>query len=258
MTDYDHVIVEREGPKTVITMDDVDKRNSLSQGMIDDLTAALEAAERDDSTAVVLTGQEGIFCAGGDISSFKRDTKEALGGRLFGDSDFRAPFDAIENLEKPVVAAVSGTAFAGGFELALVSDFVIVGEDVQLGTPESKIGIAPGVAYVRLTEEISHHRAMEIMMTGDPISGADAVELGLFNAAVPREEVHDTVDDYVDRLASVAPTSLTVIKMIANRHRGGEDDVVSDLGISVLLETDDAAEGFDAFLEGRDPDFQGQ
>lgn len=258
MTNYDHVEVERAGPKTVITMDDVDKRNSLSQGMIDDLTAALEAAERDESTAVVLTGKEGIFCAGGDISSFKRDATEALGGRIFGDSDFRAAFETIEKLEKPVIAAVTGTALAGGFEIALVSDLVVVGEDVQVGTPESKIGIAPGVAYIRLKEQISHHRAMEIMMTGDPITGREAVEMGLFNDAVPVEDVHDVADDYVERIANVAPTALTVIKMIANRHRGAEDKVVSDLGIGILLETKDAAEGFEAFLEGRDPDFQGR
>lgn len=258
MTDYDHVDTERVGPKTVITMDDVDRRNALSQGMIEDLTAALEDAERDESTAVVLTGKEGIFCAGGDIAGFKRDATEALGGRIFGNSDFRAPFEAIEKLEKPVIAAVTGTAFAGGFEMALVSDFVVVGEDLQVGTPEPKIGIAPGVAYVRLKEHISHHRAMEIMMTGDPVTGREAVEMGLFNDAVPREEVHEVVDDYVERLTNVAPTALTVIKMIANRDRGAEDKVVSDLGIGLLLETEDAAEGFEAFLENRDPEFQGQ
>lgn len=257
MTDYDYVEIERAGPKTVVTMDDVDKRNSLSQGMINELTAALEAAERDESTAIVLTGKEGIFCAGGDISSFKHDATEAMGGRLFGDSDFRAPFEAIEKLEKPVIAAVDGTAFAGGFELALVSDFVVVGEDVRVGTPEPKIGIAPGVAYVRLKEQISHHRAMEIMMTGDSYSGAEAVEMGLFNDAISRDKVHDVVDDYVESLADVAPTALTVIKKIANRHRGAEDKVVADLGISLLLETDDAAEGMEAFLENREPNFEG-
>lgn len=257
MTEYEHVTVERTGSKTVVTMDDVETRNSLSQGMIDDLTAAMERAERDESAAVVLTGTDGIFCAGGDISSFKRDATAALGGRIFGDSDFRAPFEAIEKLEKPVIAAVDGTAFAGGFELALVSDLVVVGEDVQVGTPETKIGIAPGVSYVRLKEHLSHHRAMEVMMLGEPMSGADAVEIGLFNEAVPRDAVTDVVDDYVEGLADVAPTALTVIKLIANRHRGGEDKVVSDLGIGVLLETDDAAEGIEAFLDDRDPEFEG-
>lgn len=258
MTEYDYVMVERAGPKTVITLDEVDKRNRLSQGMIDDLTAALQEAERDDSTAVVLTGQEGFFCVGADITSFERDAKEALGGRIFGESDFRVLFETVETLEKPVIAALDGMALAGGFELALVCDFVVVGEDVEVGTPESKIGIAPGIAYVRLADQISHHRAMEIMMTGERFTGAEVVEMGLFNAAVPVGEVHEAVDEYVDQLAAAAPLALRVIKKISNRHRGGEDRVVADLGVSVLFETDDAKEGFEAFREGRPPEFTGE
>ncbi|WP_254838593.1 enoyl-CoA hydratase/isomerase family protein [Natronomonas marina] len=257
MNEHEYVDVERAGPKTVITLDNVEKRNRLSEGMIADLTAALEAAERDESAAVVLTGKDGVFCAGADITSFERDAKEALGGRIFGGSDFRVLFETVEELEKPVIAAIDGMALAGGFELALVSDFVVVGEDVEMGTPESKIGIAPGVAYVRLTEQVSHYRAMEIMMTGASFTGAEVVEMGLFNAAVPVEAVHDVVDEYVRQLDRVAPVALTVIKKIANRHRGGEDRVVANLGVSVLFETDDAKEGFEAFREKREPNFEG-
>lgn len=258
MTEYDYVDVERAGPKTVITMDDVDTRNALSQGLIDDLSAALERAERDGSTAVVLTGRDGTFCAGGDIGSFTDEGREAMSGRLFGDSDFRRPFDLIEELEKPVIAAVNGTALGGGFELTLVSDIAVVGKDVRMGTPETTIGIAPGVAIVRLVDQIGHHRAMEVMMTGTPITGGEAVEMGLFNAAVPVEEVNDVVDDYVERLERAAPLGVAVTKKVANRHRGGEDRVVSDLALGVLLETDDAQEGLSAFTQKRDPEFRGQ
>lgn len=257
MAEYDYVKVERDGPKTTITLDEVDKRNRLSQGMINDLVEALEAAERDESAGVVLTGQDGIFCAGADITSFQRDAKENLGGRIFGESDFRVLFDTVENLEKPVIAALDGIALAGGFELALVSDLVVVGDDIEVGTPESKIGIAPGVAYIRLTEQISHHRAMEVMMTGESFKGAEIVEMGLFNAAVPVEEVHDVVDTYVQQLDKVAPVALTVIKKISNRHRGGEDRTIAEFGVSLLFETDDAKEGFEAFREGRRPEFEG-
>jgi len=258
MRDYKYLVVERAGPKTVIRMTDTGKRNRLSQGMIDDLTGALRAAERDNSTAVVLTGSDGVFSAGGDITSFKRDASEAINGRIFGDSDFRMPFKAIETLEKPVIAAVDGTALAGGFELALVSDLVVVGEDVEVGTPEPKIGIAPGVAYVRLADEIAHHRAMEIMMTGESITGQEAVEMGLFNEAVPAGDVAGVVDKYIRRLDEAAPVALTVIKKVANRHRLNADTVVSDLGLGVLLETSDAKEGFEAFRRGQFPDFDGE
>lgn len=258
MTEYEFVDVERAGPKTVISLDKPEKRNRLSQGMIDDLTAALRAAERDESAAVVVTGKEGFFCAGADITSFEPDTSEVMEGRIFGDSDFRVLFDTVEDLEKPVIAAVNGTALGGGFEFAVVCDFAVIGRDVEIGTPEAKIGIAPAVAYVRLTDQISHHRAMEIMMTGEPITGAEAVEMGLFNAAVPVEEIPSVVDEYVGRLDRVAPVALTVIKKIANRHRGGEDRVVADLGSAVLFGTEDAKEGFEAFTQGRPPEFDGR
>lgn len=254
----DLVEVEHGQNKSTVTMSNPEKGNRLSQKMIDELTSGLRKAERHDSVAVVLTGEDGIFCAGGDISSFTNDSSEALNGQLFGDSDFRKVFRSIEELSKPVIAKVDGTALAGGFELALVSDFVVIGEEVETGTPEAKIGIAPGVAYVRLTEDISHHRAMEIMMTGKSFSGRETVEMGLFNKAVPVDEVSDVVDEYVRELSRVAPVALTVIKKIANRHRGGEDKVVSDLGLSVLLQTEDSREGFNAFLEGRKPDFEGK
>jgi len=257
MSEHEYVEVERAGPKTVITLDNVEKRNRLSQGMIDDLTASLKAAERDESTAVVLAGKDGVFCAGADITSFEPEASEALGGRIFGEGDFRVLFDTVENLEKPVIAAIDGMALAGGFELALVCDFVVVGEDVEMGTPESRIGIAPGVAYVRLADQIAHHRAMEIMMTGESYAGAEVVEMGLFNAAVPTEEVRAVVDEYVDKLADVAPVALTVIKKVANRHRGGEDRAIASLGVGLLFETDDAKEGFEAFREGRTPEFEG-
>lgn len=255
---YEYVELTRDGPKTVIRLDDPKRRNSLSQGMIDDLSDTLEEAERDDSAAVVLTGSDGTFCAGGDIKSFTREGHEAISGHLFGDSDFRRPFDLIEGLETPVIAAVNGVAFGGGFELALVSDMVIVGEDVELGTPETTIGIAPGVAFVRLSGQIGHHQAMELMLTGTRITGSEAIEMGLFNEAVPVEDVDDVVDDYVDRLDRAAPLGIAVTKKVANRHRGGEDRAIADLAMATLLESEDADEGLSAFAEKREPEFQGK
>lgn len=255
---YEHVELDRRGPKTVITFDEPETRNSLSQGMIDDLCAALKAAERDDSAAVVLTGKEGTFCAGGDLSSVTRNRADALSGRMFGDSDFRRPFDLVERLQKPVIAAVNGTALGGGFELALVADIVVVGEAVEVGTPETQVGLIPGVAVVRLTEQIGHHRAMDLMMTGRRITGTEAIDLGLFNEAVPVDRIDDVVDDYVARFDSVAPLGITLTKKVAARHRGGEDVTASELALGILVESDDIDEGLDAFAEKRDPEFTGE
>lgn len=255
---YKHVELVRAGPKTVIRLADEQRRNAFSQGMVEDLAEALEAAERDESSAVVITGRDGTFSAGGDITSFTRDGSDALSGHLFGESDFRRPFDLIESLEKPVIAAVNGLAMGAGFELALVSDLVVVGEDVTLGLPETTIGIAPGVAFVRLTDQVGHHRAMELMLTGKRITGSEALEMGLFNAAVPLAEIDDVVDDYVDRIANAAPLGLAVTKKVANRHRGGEGNAVSDLALAALFQTDDAAEGLSAFQAEREPEFEGK
>lgn len=258
MSEYDCLEYEVDGAAAVLTMDSPENRNALSGQMVADLSAALRAAERDDDVrAVILTGTEGAFCAGANIDDFKFDGSEAVSGRILSDEDFREPFDLIEHLDKPVIAAVNGTAMGGGFELALVSDLVVVGEDVTIGVPEVNIGAAPGVAFIRLPEIIDHHKAMELMLTGKHITGAEAVEMGLFNDAVPVDEVHTRADEYVSQIAETAPVALTVIKKIANRHRGAEDNLVADLGLGILFETDDIREGTRAFAEKRDPEFEG-
>lgn len=258
MSEYELLNYEVDGAAAVLTMDSLENQNALSGQLIADLSAALRAAERDDEVrVVVLKGKEGVFCAGANIDEFKFNGSAAVSGRILSDEDFREPFDLIEHLDKPVIAAVNGTALGGGFELALVSDLVVVGEDVTLGVPEVNIGAAPGVAFVRLPEIIDHHQAMELMLTGKHITGAEAVEMGLFNDAAPSDEVHDRVDEYVEQISEVAPVALTVIKKIANRHRGAEDNLVADLGLGILFETDDIREGTKAFSEKRDPEFEG-
>lgn len=258
MSEYELLEYEVDGPAAVLTMDSLQNQNALSAQLISDLSEALRTAERDEEIqVVVLTGKEGVFCAGANIDEFKFDGSEAVSGRILSDENFREPYDLIEHLDKPVISAVNGSALGGGFELALVSDLVIVGEDVTMGLPEVNIGAAPGIAFVRLTDIIDHHTAMELMLTGARISGAEAVEMGLFNEAVPTDEVYDRADEYVEQIAGVAPVALTVIKKVANRNRGAEDNLVADLGMGILFETDDIREGTEAFSEKRDPEFEG-
>ena len=258
MSEYELLEYDVRRSTAVLTMDSVQNQNALSAQLLSDLSEALRTAERDERVrAVILTGKEGVFCAGANIDEFRFDGSEAASGRILSDDDFREPFDLIEHLDKPVIAAVNGTALGGGFELALVSDLVVVGEDVTMGLPEVTIGAAPGIAFVRLTDIIDHHSAMELMLTGKHITGAEAVELGLFNETVPTAEVHDRATEYAEQIADVAPVALTIIKKIANRHRGAEDNLVADFGMGILFETDDIKEGTQAFLERRDPTFEG-
>jgi enoyl-CoA hydratase/carnithine racemase len=255
-TDYTDLRYSTDYPKAEITIDVQGHRNTLTNRFCQELVAALQEAELDDGVrVVVLTGSDGDFCAGADIDELTRDGMESVSGRLFGDDNFREAFRTIETLDLPVLAKVDGTAMGGGFELALVSDLVYVAEDAQLGLPEATLGLAPGVAYTRLADMIDHHKAMELMLTGKRISGSEAVELGLFNAALPADELDTRLDEVVETLAGMAPKSHTIIKQIANRNRGGSDELIAGMGLGLLLETDDVEEGIAAFRENRQPTF---
>lgn len=258
MGEFTYLEYEKLGSRARITLDNMDVANALSSPLVEELHDAMQQADDDDGVAAVeLTGKDGMFCAGNDL------TEVDLNGVRTARTNFNTTskwgvFNLVESFPKPVIAAVNGTAMGGGFELALVSDLVVVGSDVSLGFPEPEVGLAPGIAWMRLPDMINHHQAMELMLTGKIITGAEAVDLGLFNRAVPVEAIEDEVETLVDRLANTAPMAATLTKKVANRKRGGEDIVVSNLGIGVLAETDDATEGVAAFKEKREPEFTGQ
>lgn len=253
-TSYEHLKCDIHDQVAQVTIDNAAEANKLTAPLAKELVNLLHCIEESDVRAIVLTGTDGYFSAGADISSFDMSSADAVRGDLFGKVN---PYDVIENLNQPVIAAVNGSAFAGGLELVLVCDLVVVANDVQLGFPEATLGIIPGVAMLRLTEQLGKHQALELMLTGEPITGSEAVEQGLFNYAVPHEEVQSMATDLAETVADNAPVSASIIKKVVNCEHGG-DYAINDLALGTVFGTEDIRRGKRAFLNDKEASFEGE
>src|ERR1700712_889959 len=182
----DFVTLEIDGAVGVIRLDRPPVNAINSQVHTELLAAAKQAAARDAARAVVVYGGERVFAAGADIKEMV--DFDPAGITAFG-ATLTEAIDAIARLEKPVIAAVTGYALGGGCELALAADFRIVADDARLGLPEITLGVIPGAGGTqRLPRLIGVAKAKELIFTGRPVSGEQAVQIGLATRAVPAAE----------------------------------------------------------------------
>jgi len=244
-----------------ITFDRPEKRNAFDEAMLAEIHDAIVDAGRTDAVrVVVLTGDERAFSTGADLREYA--SFDALGARASNLRSWMRTLGAIEALEKPVIAAVRGAAVAGGTETILACDLVVAAQDAMLGLAEMRVGVMPGAgAVTRLTRWVGRALAKEILMTGDPITGAEAHRIGLVNRVVPAERVLDEAQALAALLASRSPLALAAVKRAVNI--GGE--MTLDQGMAytlqefaLLFDSHDQAEGMNAFLEKRPPRFLGR
>lgn len=251
---YDSVDYERRGTTALITLDEPSKLNALSPGIRAGLTAAFAAARDDDDVRVlVVTGAgEKAFCAGADISGFEFTTHYA---REFIDK----VLDVLalpENIGKPVIAAVNGFAYGGGFEIAISCDFIIASERARFAVPEIQLGLLPGFAIVRLAELVGRQRAKYLSMLGEPVSAQEAKEMGLVLEVVPHADLLTTALALADKIASKPQMAIRYAKSVYNRELGGADITYAKDVMPFLFLDDDTREGVAAFREKRKPVFR--
>jgi enoyl-CoA hydratase len=225
--------------------------NALSNAVIAQLGDALEAADLDGETrAVVITGDERAFAAGGDVAEFPGE-----GPRL-------DEWDRLWACGLPLIAAVRGLAFGGGLELAMSCDLLVVAENARLGQPEINLGVMPGAGGTqRLTRAVGKTIATEMVLLGREISGRDAEAHGLANRCVPPERVLPVALDLARALAGQAPHAVRVAKRsIAQAFEQSLHGSLLDerRAFMALLQSDDAREGVAAFLEKRKPTWHGR
>jgi enoyl-CoA hydratase len=222
---------------------------------------ALEDVKNDESVRViVLTGAgEKAFSAGADIKAMIGMT--ALKARelsLMGEKLCLA----LENLEKPVIAALNGYALGGGLEVAMSCDLRIASENARVGQTEINIGLIPGWGGTqRLTRLIGRTKAKELVFTGRMIDAKTAEQLGIVNMVVPADKFRETVRQFALELASKAPVAIRVAKALINK--GADISLDSALalereGFAVVASTEDLKEGVSAFTEKRKPAFKGR
>jgi enoyl-CoA hydratase len=204
----------------------------------------------------VLTGGPKVFAAGADIEAMAKASPVDIYLRKT-----RQLWQRIWTLDKPIIAAVNGVAFGGGCELAMSCDLIVAGESARFGQPEIKVGIMPGAGGTqRLARAIGPYRAMEMVLTGEPISAQDALNVGLVNRVVADTEVLDESLKLAQIIAERPPIAVRAARK-ALRY-GFERTLLEGLEMErrhylMLYGTDDQKEGMAAFLEKRKPGFKG-
>jgi enoyl-CoA hydratase/carnithine racemase len=257
----ENVVYDKKGSIGYVTLNRPKVLNALNKATINELRAAFEDA-RDDSTVrgVILTGAgEKAFAAGADIAEIANNTAvEAEEATRRG----QALTDLIENLGKPVIAAVNGFALGGGCELAMSCSIRIAAESAKFGQPEVKLGVMPGYGGTqRMPRLVGRGRALRLILSGDIIDAAEAYRIGLVDELVPYAQLIERAETVLEKIIANAPLSVKYSLEAVNK--GLETSVAEGLLIeaslfAVCASTDDKKEGTSAFLEKRAPKFQGR
>jgi enoyl-CoA hydratase len=247
------VLVEQRDAVTVVTINRPEARNALDAETMAGIGEALTAAEHDSAVgAVVLTGAgDRAFCAGMDLRAF------AAGGAMIDKS--RPGLDVFTErvYPKPIVAAVNGTAVAGGFELVLACDLAVVATHARFGLPEVKRGLVAAGGGTNLPRRIPLALALELGLTGETIEAEQALRLGLVNRVVPGDQVLAEALALAGTIARNGPLAVKVTKelMVAQAGGAGRDEIAA--AAAPVFASADAKEGAIAFAEKREPRWTG-
>lgn len=254
---FTHFDVELRGPVALVRIDRPEKLNSLANTFWPQLRGLLDALCGNATTrAVVITGSgDRAFSTGGDIAGFA-ELDTAVARREFM-NECTKTFDAVEACPLPVIAAVNGWALGGGCELTFACDIVLAAESAVFGMPEAAVGLVPGFGVLRAPSVIGRQWTKFMVFAGERISAQRAYELGMVQRVLPDQELVPTALELGERIAAQAPLALSVGKRIINRGVDRGETGYTVEALTMLYSTRDAAEGIQAFVERREPRFEG-
>jgi enoyl-CoA hydratase/carnithine racemase len=259
---YETILFDTDGDGVAtITLNQPETRNALSNELLDELLDAYETVRRDDAArCVVLTSShERVFSSGANLGGFAGDVP--LVHKHLGSERFVQLFRLIGELGKPSICAANGHVLAGALGLALAHDLVIAKEGAEFGTPEINVGAFPFMIMALIYRNVPRKRTNELLLLGERISAADAVELGIANKAVPADEFDAAVRDWAVKLAGKSPLIMRLGKDAMFRQLDmAFVDALEYLHaqLTVALSTEDIVEGVTAFFEKREPRWQGR
>jgi enoyl-CoA hydratase/carnithine racemase len=258
----DDVRVDKRGAVQWITIDRPARRNAINEAVIAAVGAGIEAAAADrDVLAIVLTGAgDQAFCAGADL-------KPGVEGAAF-DVDFSRPthyvidlFKRMEACPLPIVARVNGHALAGGLGLLCACDMAVAADDARFGTPEARIGVFPMMILTYMLRVIPRRKLLEMCITAEQFTAAEALDMGLVNYAVPRAELDAKTDWLLARITDKSPTAIRLGKQAFRAMQDmslREAFEYAQVMLPVMASTQDAREGMKAFQEKRKPAWSGK
>lgn len=257
MKDFNTVKYATDGAVAIVTIHRPDAMNSFNSELRRELAAALKQAAGDVAIrAVVLTGEGRSFSAGADLKEINEDIESVL------QKEYRPVFEEIIGMDKPVIAAVGGSAAGIGMSIALACDLLMMADDAFLLSPFTTISLVPdGGLNWNLVHQLGYRRAFELSVESRRIPADRCVELGLANRAVPAASLTGQAVGWAKALAERAPLSLAATKK-AMRHAAsgswaGTFDIEAPMQ-QMLRHSDDCREGVQAFFEKRKPDFKGK
>jgi enoyl-CoA hydratase/carnithine racemase len=261
----DAVTVDVENGVATLTLNRPDQRNALSVEMTGALVDAIDDLEgHEEARCLVITGREGTFCAGGDI--------DAMAERMAGEislaesvrhiqQDTSRAIRRVREFHLPTVAKVDGVAYGAGANLAIACDCVVASEDARISFGFRQVGLAvdSGTSYL-LPRVVGENVAKELVFTGELLDAERAADLGIFNHVYPNDSFEDEADAFVERIASGPTVALETSKRLVNQglessFKEAVDDEAS--AQAAVFVTGDHREGANAFMEGREPEFEG-
>ncbi len=255
--EFKHIIVEKRDVVGIIKMNHPESLNALNIEALGEIRDAMTSLNTDEDVKVLIfTGEGKGFIAGADIKQMKDMNEDEarefcnLGQKIF---------DIIENLDKPVIAAVNGFALGGGCELAMACDIRIASEHAKFGQPEVNLGIIPGFGGTqRLSRLVGKGIAKELIFTGDMIDAQTGFRLGLVNKVVSAENLLDEAITMAQKIASKGPAAILIAKSVINR--GSDINLSNGLAIErdgfvQCVASGEAKEGMEAFVEKRKPNW---
>ncbi|MBC7348038.1 MAG: enoyl-CoA hydratase/isomerase family protein [Clostridia bacterium] len=230
--------------------------NVLNIAMMEELAAALEAAGKEEGKVILLEAEGRAFSAGVDVADHTPEKVEKMV------AVFDRIFHIMAAIDKPIAAAVNGAALGGGCELVLACDLVIASEKARFGQPEIMVGVFPPVAAYLLPRLIGYVPAMELLLSGETIDANRALALGLVNKVVPAENFGAAVEEFLAKFTDKSPVVLALTKKAVkaglNRDFASGMQAIDRIYLEELMRTADAVEGLNAFLEKRQPVWQGR
>jgi enoyl-CoA hydratase len=244
-----------------ISLNQPDTRNALSDELLGELTAALEAARDDDAVrCVVLTStHEKVFSAGANLGGFAADVP--LVHKHFATERFPRLFRLIGELGKPTICAANGHVLAGALGIALACDLIIAREGTRFGTPEINVGLFPFMIMALIYRNVPRKKTNELLLLGEQISAEEAQRIGIVNKVVAPDEFDDAVADWAHKLAAKSPVMMRLGKDAMFRQLDMPFEDALDFlrsQLTIAFSTEDIQEGVRAFFEKREPNWSGR
>src|SRR5713226_1735008 len=254
-----HILVEREGPIALVTMNRPERRNALSLEHMQELAQAFQDIGRGGESAVVVLRANGpAFCAGHDLSEMMN--REPVFYRELFDACIEL-MSTIQSIPQPVIAQVHGIATAAGCQLVATCDLAVASTEARFATPGVKIGLFCSTPMVALSRAIGRKKAMEMLLTGDLIPAQEALSAGLVNTVVPAAELESATRALAEKIAAASPLVVGIGKQAFYRQLEMPQHQAYDYAMEVMAFNAtfaDAQEGMCAFLEKRHPEWKGR